>query len=84
MNTYLQVKTDGQRVHRVTQWATLQLHTKVLFVCFLFLLLNYFLFSVGWLQGQRAEVRGQGNEWDWDAKCEIHKESIKKILFDKK
>lgn len=33
---------------------------------------------MGGLQGQRAEVREWGDEWDLDTCCEIHEESIKK------
>lgn len=40
----------------------------------LFFLLNFILSWVG-LQGQRAGIKGQGNEWDWDAWYERHKES---------
>lgn len=29
------------------------------------------------MQGQRAEPRGQGEDWDQDEECEIHKESIR-------
>jgi len=25
----------------------------------------------------KADLRGEGNEWDWGAQCETHKESIK-------
>lgn len=46
---------------------------------FSLLILLYFILGEI-LQGQRVNTKGQGNEWDWDASCEIHKESIKFIL----
>lgn len=57
------------------------------FVSLLLLFVLHFFFCFhsqililrGRLQGQRAEVRGLGNEWDQDACCEIHKESMKTL-----
>lgn len=40
--------------------------------------------SVGRLPRQRAEARVQGDEWDWDARCEIHKTLILERLKKKK
>lgn len=36
-----------------------------------------FNFLLGRLQVGRADVKGLGDEWDWSACCEIHKELIK-------
>lgn len=54
------------------------------FVLILFLFYLFFGFSFkfglvleGRLQGQRVDVRGQGEKWDRNAWGEIHKESIK-------
>lgn len=48
-------------------------------LCF-YILLNFVLFCGWWLQGQKAEARRQGDDWDWRACCEIHEEPIKKFL----
>lgn len=43
-----------------------------------FFLLNFILFyGAEGLEGQRADMKGQGKEWDWDACHEIHKGSIR-------
>lgn len=52
-------------MHDTLQASTFTLH-----------LLLSFVLGVG-LQGQRAEPRGQGEDWDQDEECEIHKESIR-------
>jgi hypothetical protein len=49
------------------------------FALFCFLILPSFLFE-GKLQGQRVDMKGQGDQWDWGACYESHKESIKKII----
>ena len=49
---------------------------------FLFFFKNYFYFlfsSGGMLQGQRVDMEGWGDEWDWCEWCEIHKESIQSL-----
>jgi hypothetical protein len=35
------------------------------------------------LQGWRADIKGQGDEWHWGACREIHKESIKSFKKEK-
>jgi hypothetical protein len=44
------------------------------FVLFCFVLFCFVLFCRGrGLQGWKADMQGQGEEWDWDSRCEIHK-----------
>lgn len=33
------------------------------------------------MQEQTAEARGWGDEWNQDARCEIHKKSVKSFVF---
>ena len=78
-NEYLQVKMCGQKGRLWdTLWRTPAATTRFLLV-FWFGLVFVCLFFIlgGRLQGQRADMRGQGDEWDWGAWCETHKESIK-------
>jgi hypothetical protein len=44
-------------------------------VCFICL---FFIFG-GRLQGQRADTRRQGDEWDWGVGHETHKESVQSL-----
>lgn len=48
-------------------------------LCFVFFILFFvcLLSFRGRLQRQRADIKGQGDEWDWGARCETHKESVK-------
>lgn len=63
---HLQVNLCGQKAHCGTHCDILQLLQQFLFVCF-----------AGRLQGLKADTEGQGDEWDWGAWCEIHRQPIK-------
>jgi len=40
------------------------------------------VYLVGKVLRWRIDTRGWGNEWDWGAWCEMHKELIKSFLSD--
>jgi hypothetical protein len=58
-----------------THYDTLQLLRWDVFLCFVYLFVRTFLF---WekFRGQRADMRRWGDEQDWGAFCETHKEPI--------
>jgi hypothetical protein len=64
---YLPVKMCGQMGVLWTHYETLKLPGWVVvgIVVGGGLLGLYFLFYLGGLQGQRADIKGWGNEWDW-------------------
>ena len=49
-------------------------------LCLRFSLQDFYLVLFGGMsQEWKADVEGQGDEWDWGVCCDIHKESIKKL-----
>lgn len=42
-------------------------HAEIFLFVFLFVCFGFTFVLRGSLQGQRAEVRGQGDKWDWDS-----------------
>lgn len=74
---------NGVRINGVLKGHTTPSKTKFFFFfifCFCFLSLFCFVLILNWgrLQGQRANGRRLEDEWDLDAWCDIHNESIKK------
>lgn len=59
---------------------TLASMSRFMFICLFSCFIVKFLFVL-WkrLQGHRVEVRILGDEWDWDACCKIHTESLKSL-----
>lgn len=48
-----------------------------IFLCFVWVLVFLLNFILFWriLQKHKVDVRGKGDEWDWNARCEVHKRS---------
>lgn len=53
-----------------------------LLVCFQIFGFCFFVFQ-GRLYWQRTDVKGQGNKWDQDVWCEMHRESVKAEKIDR-
>lgn len=60
---------------------TLASMSRFLFMCLFFVCFIVKFLFVLWerLQGQRVEVRVPVDEWDWDACCKIHTESLQSL-----
>jgi hypothetical protein len=66
--TYYNEHLQAEKYEQKVLWDTLQLPQW-----------DFFFLLLGRLQGRRAGMKGQRDEWNWGAWCEIRKESMKKI-----